>query len=146
MLDVTAPAVLFYVRDHIPRSTHISPHTTPKANIRRTANFKNFFVSAAFHPISLTARSIVLAHLSASKRFLPLSPRKIALFYTYEDTESLCFTQPTFDEAAIRSDSVTSRFRGKPLVELCKSPFLAHTRDFLCLLLGPSESDLKKDS
>lgn len=86
-----------------------------------------------------------LAHLSSSTRFLSMSPRKVALFCTYEETNPLRFTQSGIDEGVTLSDSVTFTYRGKPLAGICKPSFVACTRDFLDLLLSLSESELEKE-
>lgn len=82
-MDVSATTVFFYVPDGIPWSIHISPKNDFQSKkILRAATLIKFFVTETFHSMSLTAKLMVLAHLSTSKRFLSVSPRKVVLFCT----------------------------------------------------------------
>lgn len=85
----------------------LGPTTTYRCNVRRNTASKTVFVAAALHPILLVAKSIVLVQLCASKGFIPASPQNDALFGTYEENDSLCFTQSPNVESEIQSASVT---------------------------------------
>lgn len=122
----------------------LSPHAAFRASIRRTATSSNLFVTAVFHSISLTARLMVLAKLSAATCFVPASTRKAALIWTYRDTDPLCFIQSAMDEAALCYDSATFRCRGQPLSGMCNFFFRSAHVIFLPRRLAPQSQVHRK--
>lgn len=123
----------------------LAPHMNSRATICRAAISENFFVTAAFHPISLIARSIFLAQLSVSKRSTAASPRKPTLLCSYRDSDLHRYSQLAMDEALIRSDSATVRCLRKPVSRMCESSFSAGSHDLLGLQLGRSGTEAEKE-
>lgn len=122
-------------------------HRTFRSIYHRTATFKNFFDIGAIHPISLTAKSMVLVQLFASNRFLPPLPCRTMAFCTYWDTGPPCFTQQAMDESLICSNSATARCNGKPLFVMYISLFWsAHVNRSACHLASQSLSLLSGDT
>lgn len=121
LVGVISPYI-FFCSPEASQSAWILPlHTTSSAISHLDAASINFFATAALHPISLTAKSIAFAELSALYLFFSRSDRNAKLCRTYRDTDSVCLTQLTIDGAIIRSDSLKFKYNGSPLKRISRS-------------------------